>query len=153
MGVVRAFADDTAITIKDVRQLGPILVLFQEYAQISNLELDIKKTVIIPLFGTNITEAKQYILAVLPECAHMVFDYASIYLGIMLGPESELRSWEKPILKFLDRVLDWGRMKKGTFLGLRAYSTYCFSVLQFYAQFIRGPQTWRWWTPKLGPHF
>ena len=49
--VARAFADDTAVVVEDyARTIGTLANLFREYASISCLELNISKTVFIPLW-------------------------------------------------------------------------------------------------------
>ena len=48
--VARAFADDTAVVVQDyTKTIGTLANLFQDYASISCLELNIDKTVFIPL--------------------------------------------------------------------------------------------------------
>ena len=54
----RAFADDTAMVIDDLKLLPEIFELFQEYEGFSKLGLNLKKTVIIALFDCNIEEEK-----------------------------------------------------------------------------------------------
>jgi hypothetical protein len=46
---IRAFADDTAIVIHDMKLLPRILSIFEEYAGFSNLGLNLSKTIVIPL--------------------------------------------------------------------------------------------------------
>jgi hypothetical protein len=46
---IRAFADDTAIVIDDMRLLPRIIKIFEEYAGFSNLGLNLSKTIVIPL--------------------------------------------------------------------------------------------------------
>ena len=49
--VARAFADDTAVVVSDYsKSLGTIASLFPEFESISGLELNIKKTVFVPLW-------------------------------------------------------------------------------------------------------
>ena len=48
--VVRAYADDTAATTPDIEHDGPILErIFKEFADFSGLNLNMKKTSLIPL--------------------------------------------------------------------------------------------------------
>ena len=50
MDTVKAFADDTVIILLEVRKnIKAISALFQEYADISGLALNLPKTVLIPL--------------------------------------------------------------------------------------------------------
>jgi hypothetical protein len=46
---IRAFADDTAIVIDDMTLLPRIFKIFEDYAGFSNLGLNLKKHVVIPL--------------------------------------------------------------------------------------------------------
>ena len=54
----RAFADDTAMVIDDLKLLPKIFDLFKEYEGFSKLGLNLKKTVIIPLFDCDLEEEK-----------------------------------------------------------------------------------------------
>ena len=45
---IRAFADDTAMVIDDMRLLPRIIAIFEEYAGFPNLGLNLNKTMVIP---------------------------------------------------------------------------------------------------------
>ena len=87
-GEVRAFADDTAVLTKDIREFGPILDIFREYEQISNLGLNFKKTVIIPLFEKVIELARDFTIGLLPTTKEMTFRLCFPLLGDSAGPRS-----------------------------------------------------------------
>ena len=52
--LVRAFADDTGVVVPDFASYAPtIMSIFQEFAKISNLALNLSKTVLIPLWESS----------------------------------------------------------------------------------------------------
>ena len=55
---IRAFADDTAMVIDDIALLPKIMDLFKEYEGFSHLGLNLKKTVIIPLYDCELEDEK-----------------------------------------------------------------------------------------------
>ena len=67
----------------------------------------------------------------------MLITWASLYLGILLGPGVGDDGWAEPMEKFERRSLLWSRLKLGIHYDVRLYSTFCFSVLSFYVQFYR----------------
>ena len=61
-GTVRAFADDIGMVVEDFARDGAIFEeLFIEFANMSGLELNISKTVLIPLFKDGVPQAQQHI--------------------------------------------------------------------------------------------
>ena len=56
----RAFADDTALVLRDTLQLGSVLEIFDQYAEFSNLKLNLGKTVVIPLYLPGNLEAAKF---------------------------------------------------------------------------------------------
>ena len=86
----KAFADDVAVVIQDWFSQGPILEqIFSEFAQISNLQLNIKKTLCIPLWIGGRDEVRQDIQCRIPRWAGIDITDKGTYLGFVLGP-----SWE-----------------------------------------------------------
>ena len=55
----RAFADDTAMVIDDLKLLPRIFEIFKEYEGFSKLGLNLKKTIIIPLFDCDFEKEKR----------------------------------------------------------------------------------------------
>ena len=48
--IPRAFADDTALVLSDVRFMSHVLRIYMEFGAISNLHLNLDKTIVIPLW-------------------------------------------------------------------------------------------------------
>ena len=59
-GELRAFADDTALVLRDTLQLSSVLEIFDQYAEFSNLRLNLGKTVVIPLYLPGNLEAAKF---------------------------------------------------------------------------------------------
>ena len=96
--IPRAFADDTAVVISDLRFLSLLLQVYVEFGAISNLYLNMDKTVLIPLWwevgvdGNDKTREdtlaciRARILAAHPSWATAIFSWYGIYLGNATGP-------------------------------------------------------------------
>ena len=49
--VVRAYADDTAVLVQDLWTDAPVLAaIFKDFEKMSNLRLNLNKTIVVPLF-------------------------------------------------------------------------------------------------------
>ena len=135
-GVIRAFADDTAVIFKDIHTIPPILRIFLEYEKFSQLALNMGKTNVLPLFlPRDFDEAVRKIQAILPPGANFNFTRQALYLGILLGPESGDSGWAPALKKFKERCRTWEQLHLGVHLDVLAYKVFCLSVLQFYLQF------------------
>ena len=81
--LILAFADDTAAVVHDmiaaIRKLAPI---FQEFASISGLTLNLPKTVVIPLTPGDIAAHKANVSSVAPDWAGVVVACCATYLGL-----------------------------------------------------------------------
>ena len=86
--VIRAYADDTAVLIQDLYADAPVLAkIFQEFGEISNLALNLSKTVVVPLFPLpNLFEAKATLSKIAPSWSAAQFAYCAKYLGFLVGP-------------------------------------------------------------------
>ena len=98
---LRAFADDNGMVIPDLAEMGPtIMTLYKEFGEISNLRLNMSKTVVIPLWSADIDSlrkgqfARQH-----PEWAEADLATHGTYLGFVLGPGREDSVWSKPQAK------------------------------------------------------
>ena len=140
-GVARAFADDTAMALKNIGDLNYLLEIFDDYGDISNLRLNLAKTVVIPLFlPQNWLEARRIVLGTVPRTELMKITLSAMYLGVHLGPEGFLQGWQAPIAKFTERINKWGSIFLGVLGDTKTYKIFCFSVLQFYLQFYELPE-------------
>ena len=100
-GVVRAFADDTAVIIKSILSMKAVLEVFLQYSSFSQLSLNFKKTMVIPLFYPHdLQAAVEEIQALIPHEVRLSYVRKAIYLGIWLGPDSIGNEWHHISLKF-----------------------------------------------------
>ena len=101
---VREFADDIAAALTDFVQAPILEELFTEFEAISNLGLNLKKTVCIPLWPGGIQELQPTLKVRIPSWAHMHIDSKGTYLGCVIGPGKGDSSWIKPMEKYKNRV-------------------------------------------------
>jgi len=133
---VCAFADDTAAVIQDYRRSMPILaMLFKQFQQISGLQLNVKKTIFIPLWRVYDLKALK---AYLKECSGfwsdiLVCDQGK-YLGFHIGPGAGNKSFEKPLKKFERAVDYWSSLRMGIFMNTLAFNIYIVTLLEYVAQ-------------------
>ena len=84
--VVRAFADDTAVVIQNYIPTLPILQkLFSEFEAICGLALNIKKTVLIPLWRFNCINVQRIIKETCPRGKDILVASCGKYLGFVIG--------------------------------------------------------------------
>jgi hypothetical protein len=104
--VTRAFADDTAVVIADyAKSIGTISIVFSQYAAISGLELNIKKTMFIPLWPvSSIRGLRNLVRELCPAWGGINIDVKGKYLGFVIGPGQGSKSWVAPMTKYNRRV-------------------------------------------------
>eukprot|EP00973_Karenia_brevis_P059973 8346220-Karenia_brevis.AAC.1 len=73
----------------------------------------------------------------------MKFEDSAKYLGFILGPGRQDKTWAKPLRKYRERCKEWGRLGCGLHHALAAYGTYAFSTLGFVAQLDSPPASWK----------
>ena len=87
-GSIRAFADDIGAVIEDWDGDGPKLeAIFREFATISGLELNIPKTVAIPLWDEPLPDIKQALGIAIPAWRDIAVQSKGTYLGLRCGTE------------------------------------------------------------------
>ena len=136
--VARAFADDTAVVVQDyTKTIGTLANLFREYASISCLELNINKTVFIPLWPlSSVRGLRNLITELCPSWRDIRIDVKGKYLGYIIGPGSAELSWSAPLRKFDQRVSNWEN-KCGLLWSSIYYNTFVVTTLEFVAQLER----------------
>ena len=94
--IVQALADDTAADVKKyVTALPALAKLFSEYELISALQLNIDKTVFMPLWRYSSEGAvRSSIREICPVRWNITISSFGKYLGFVIGPGSEFRSWK-----------------------------------------------------------
>ena len=128
-GTVRAFADDIGMVVEDYVRDGAILEeLFTEFASMSGLELNIPKTVLIPLFKDGVPQAQQHISQNSHNWKHIKISGVGTYLGFKMGPERNKSVWDAPLNKFGKRIEQWRGIHTGTYFATLAYNTFIAST-------------------------
>ena len=139
--IARAFADDTATVINDyTRTIPTIATIFQEFEQISGLQLNIDKTVFIPLWPMACERhLKNLITELCPSWRNIKVADMGKYLGFWIGPGAGDSSWEKAGKKFESRIKQWRGTKCGLFWNSLYYNIFTVPTLEFVAQLERVP--------------
>jgi hypothetical protein len=134
--IARAFADDTAVVVNDYLVTIPTLAsLFQEFEQISRLELNIDKTVFIPLWPVASERGLRNLIAeTCPMWRNIKISSRGKYLGFIIGPDAKEDSWNGALTKYNARVKQWDLAKCGLFWNTLYYNTFVVSTLEFIAQ-------------------
>ena len=134
--IARAFADDTAAVVFDYVKTVPVLArLFEEYERISNLSLNIQKTVFIPLWPYSTVENMRTLIRELcPLWGNIKIASKGKYLGFVIGPRADADSWNAPMAKFKKRVHEWKNMKCGMLWNSLYYNMFAVTTLEFVAQ-------------------
>ena len=102
---VRAYADDTALLLKNFTTDAPKLAtIFEEFEQVSGLRLNMKKSVIIPLNSSRLQGFTSLRNRIVPQWKDMPIKDHCKYLGYMVGPGRKDHSWLAPYKKFQERI-------------------------------------------------
>ena len=158
--VVRAYADDTAVVLTDFWSQAPLLAhAFDEFGNLSNLRLNHKKCVIIPLNPRGLTvpedlapttsnlpmdpleKLQQDLRIHLPIWGRMSIEWTGTYLGFVVGPGKGDESWRKPVAKYTERCSLWAGHGHGLQYNAMTYNTFAMSTLSYVAQ-LEVPPDW-----------
>jgi len=140
-GVLRAFADDIGMAMEDLHRDGCIArTIFEEFAVMSGLELNLPKTVIVPLWPKGFNELNEQ-----KNNGAFFWDSAIVaktgkYLGFSMGPGKNDSSWHAAVQKYLARTRKWREIGIGTQFATLAYNVFAFTTLSFVAQ-LESPPT------------
>jgi len=133
--ICRAFADDIAAVISNWNEQGPVLEnIFSEFGLISNLSLNISKTICMPLWCKGLEELSGSVSLSTPTWKDICISSKGTYLGFVIGPGKGTHSWQKPLDKFKDRVARWSKIGAGMQFAAVAYNTFALSTLLYVAQ-------------------
>ena len=140
--LVRAYADDTAVLIQNLWTDTPVLArIFADFTNISNLHLNLSKTIVIPLFPQpNLSTVREKLTVLIPSWSAVQYEYSARYLGFTLGPEAGDKSWTDPVKKFLQRAQAWSDRQLGLHCTSTSYNIFALSVLTYIAQLLPPPQ-------------
>ena len=136
--VQRAFADDVGLILGDAEgQLPTLVKALQQFEAISRMQVNIKKTVGVPLWPETEENAKDLLQKVAPEWRALPIQKSAIYLGCLIGPDKAGKEWEKALAKYQLRARGWQWASLGLHFAAMIYNTYVLSVLSFTAQVAR----------------
>ena len=118
----------------------PLQELFREFAEVSGLQLNLAKTIVIPL-GCETPDVRRERQAVLGDPWDVAAKWAGHgkYLGFMIGPSRAEHSWDKPLAKYRCRVNEWKWSSLGLHLACRVYNMFVLPTLLFIAQLEEPP--------------
>ena len=101
--------------------------IYKEFGKFSGLQLNIPKTVVVPLWRCRMEDVK----AALPNTtlspwmlAH--FSTHAVYLGFQIGPGRVPVLWDNALHKYMSRVSIWGGQPLGLHLSARTYNIFPF---------------------------
>ena len=148
-GIVRAFADDTAAAIQNIyEKLPDVAKLFENYAKISGLELNLGKTLVVPLWRKGeeaeqeieeYDELRQVLRKLGGGWEKVQIRTCAKYLGFVVGPGRDEHVWDKSVSKWEARAASWAGKGIGLQLSAMVYNTFCASVLGFLQQLVEIP--------------
>ena len=141
--VVRAYADDTAVVLQDLWRDAPLLSsIFKEFGTLANLQLNIGKTVIVPLFPSpGIDDVQAMVQSAVPSWHDVQIHYQGKYLGFQVGPSAAEDSWDEATAKFKQRATAWADHLRGLHCSALTYNTFAIPVLSYLAQLRKPPQS------------
>jgi hypothetical protein len=138
---VKAFADDTAVVFKSLKEDLPVLhKIFWKLERASGLRLNMKKCILIPLGDRGPAAVQAYLeRSGSPWFGAKVCTHGR-YLGFEVGPGRGSHSWDKPVQKAWDRVRLWDWSRLGLFYSTQIWNIMILSLFTFVAQLERPPE-------------
>ena len=131
--MTRAYADDTAMVVEDFFEMGPaILQTFDEFETFSGLQLNMRKTLVVPLWehtAESVTAALALPSLIRWQRANV--HRVGVYLGFEVGPGRTDAMWQKHCQKYRSRVGMWESVALGLQFTARAYNTFAVTVLSY----------------------
>ena len=133
--MARAYADDLAIVVAEVNTFSRIIPCFSLLAHASALQVNINKTVFVPLYETTLLQARAAV-------AHSLWAQMEIhlgcskYLGFQVGPLADAEVNFRPAMeKFRRRSLHWLSLRHiGEYFQCFGFNMCCISTLNFISQ-------------------
>ncbi len=107
--MLRAYADDLAMVAKDLPNTALAFApIFAEYAGMSGLALNLRKTVLIFLSEASMHAMREQLEVLLPGWGAVQVSHSSVYLGHALGPMAGEQCWAKALAKLERRAAPGG---------------------------------------------
>ena len=137
----RAFADDIGAVIKNIQSRWPsIIQLFTRFGSFSNLVINQKKVVVVPLWtlNTDSDEVPSWLFASLWPLAK--WDSKGKYLGVFLGPgATPMDSYNGALKKLQDRLSKWKGPHFSLFHKLELWNIYIITLFSYVDQVFVQP--------------
>ena len=139
---VRAFADDIGMVVDDFgADAEKIMSIFDRFYLASGLQLNLPKTVAIPLWEDEELESIQKAIGEKHDAWNKVaFQRYGTYLEFAEGPGKGDRSWDKAVAKLKTRTDMWRNAGAGLQYAIMAHNTFCISTLGFLGQLETPPK-------------
>ena len=115
-------------------QLQGLQEISTAYERVSGLKLNVKKTVLVPLFPFESLSLRARIHAAAPLWGHIGLAKHAKYLGVYLGLDCRTPTWAAPLAKFMDRIKHWAAAGLGMHNTIDAYRGFIASVLMYVAE-------------------
>ena len=131
-----AYADDLAFVLHSIKKGLPLLAdALTETGEATRLELNLGKTVVVPLHKTPLQRLRNVIAAIAPHFSEAKLQYVAKYLGIMVGPHGEEEAWVEQIATLRARAVRVKACKLPLNSAIPCYNVYGASTLSHVAQF------------------
>jgi exonuclease III len=141
VSLVSAFADDMGIVTRSLfRTLGLLAELFALLGAATAMQLNPKKSVVIPLGKQSAFSIHRHINENVPALIGVLVQWCGKYLGFMVGPAADLTRWIAAAAKFWQRGMAARDAGGGFFHNVLSYSIYGTSVLGYLMQLCRIPR-------------
>jgi hypothetical protein len=132
----RSFADDIGYVIFDIKiTLPKFVICFRLFGEVSNIQLKIKKTIIVPLWTGDLGMAKHIIRHIAPEWDGVCVGLHAKYLWMQLGPRSADIIWTAALDKYVARVQAARATGAGFLTSVLEYNIMCVTALSYVGQF------------------
>ena len=112
---------------------------FTEFAGMSGLELNIGKTICIPLWESGVQDVQQTLRSSSRAWCNLTVMNHGTYLGFVEGPGKCHKGWDKPLKKYIHRCNNWSMIGGGLQYSTIAYNTFAASTLAFVFQLEHPP--------------
>jgi hypothetical protein len=132
---VKAFADDTAVIVRSLKEDLPRLhEVFCRLERATGLQLNMRKCVLIPLGDRGPTAVQAHLERSGSPWFGVKVSTHGKYLGFEVGPGRGTSSWTKPVQKAWDRVRLWEWSRLGLFFATQVWNIMVLSLFSFVAQ-------------------
>ena len=140
VGQTRTCADDVGSVSKALGHLKRIAIVFGWASECASLNLNLSKTILIPLGATCnaslIKAIRDWLELHLPSWAQIIIQAKAKYLGFLLGPEAGLFSWKNAFCKHKQRVNSIASSSRGASISLQSYDSQAVPVLSHICQLL-----------------